>query len=351
MIIKTEIIKKFLSESSVVKPSVVSPDVNDTIKIEHKDNLITLTKTNMNIFCTYTCKDDAFHVDDEVYLLGERSLAGIAQTTTSPTITIEQVGDLINIIGNKSERVQYPVRPLTDFPVMPQCTGETADLPSEVLHCIKVAGQHIDRDQKASIAGYVHVGANGVFGTNQNNLVYYHKFDGLPAMAIGEDLLNVIRPINGVTYATHGNYDFINYDGFSYGVIKTAVVTKQFDYMNIFSKPAVLQFEIERQKLLDFCTLAGYAAKSEYPVCTLRHDDSLLSLDHDDADFNIHVNKKLECIGAAPVCDVFNFSLKWFETFLKSLPYNTLIFSRTENHMIVTSSEDADYRGLYAGIN
>lgn len=351
MILNTEAIKKFLSESSVVKPNILYPNLNDTIKLEHAaDDKILLTKTNNNIFCTYAITDTTFRVEDEQYLVGERMLAGIAQTTASPTITIQQQDGLITITGNKTERNQYPVRPIEDFPATPQCTGEAVAIDAEALYCIKVAGNHISKEQKITAANFVHIGPNGIFATNNNNMVYYHQAAGLPEAFFGEDALQVLKAINGVTYSTHGNYDFITYEGFSYGIIASAVASP-INYMPMLSAASEFAFIIGRQRLLEFCTQAGYAAKSEYPIGVLQYEGGILKLDHDDADFNIHANRQFACDVNGAACAPFKFSIKWLEIFLKNLPYDKLSFFRVGNHFKISSPEDEQYTGMYAGIN
>lgn len=351
MILKTDLIKKFLNDSAVVKPNVLYPNLQDTIKIELKENTVTLIKCNYNIFCSYTVPYNEFQIEDECYLIGERSLAGIAQTTNSATITINQQNDLINIIGTKDERVQYPVRPLADFPALPIPTGNAVQMDMEALYCIKVAAAYISTDQKITACSFVHVGADGVFATNNDSMVYYRKFTGLPNAFFGIDALQVIKPAGDFMYSANESMDFFTYDGFTYGVLKNAALNKPFPYMHMVTAPAEFCFTVTRKKLLDFCMLAIYASKSTNPIGVLNYNGQELFISHDDADFNIHANRKFSCeINGSP-CQPFKFPILGFDTFLKSLPYENMTFLRMGNHFKIGSPDDENYVGIYAGIN
>jgi hypothetical protein len=349
MILNTKTIRTFISESSVVKPSVVHANLNDVIKIECKQNKIIFTKTNMNVFCTYTIEDTGFHIDDECYLISERTLNGLVQTTQSDTITIEQKENMLYIKGDKAEKLQCPAQDVAMFPDTPECTSQPIPLDMEALYCIKIAGNYINTDQKLTAASFVHIGPGGVFATNNNNIIYYRKFDGLPDIFFGTDVLQVIKPVNGVAYATHGNYDFINYEQFSFGVIKSAV-TNPINYSQMIGINAVFNFEIELQKLLDYCTLVNYATKSEYPLVLLTYDGENIFLNHDDHDFNIHVNKEYKASNEiGEPMEGFKFCVKYLELFLKHLPYTNLTFALAGNHFKITTTEDENFIGIFAG--
>lgn len=350
MILKTKTIKEFLTESSVVKPSILFANLSDLIKIEAvpEHSCFVFTKTNNNVFCTLVVDDPSFMLDDECYIVGEKALNGLAQTTTSETITIKQNGELLNLTGHSKEIIKCPVIDVKEFPITPARTIQTVDVHEEALFCIKVAGNYVNKDQKITSASFVHIDDRGVFATNNNNIVYYRQFAGLPQFFLDQDALPVIKPIHGVTYATHGNYDFLNYpNGLSFGFIKSTFETP-FNYMPMISTEGVECFTIMRANLLNFCTLVNYAAKTEYPVGVLKFDSKTVTLDHDDANFNIHVHKEYE-VAEGPACDNFNFSVKWLETFLKPLPYVDLTFTRIGQHFKVTTHEDPEFTSIFAG--
>lgn len=349
MIISTEQVKKFLSEATVVKPNILYPALSDTIKITSDGRQVVLVKTNYNLFCRYAI--DAPAPAEESFLVSEKSLNGIAQTTQSETITIEEINGMIKIRGTKAEKIEYPVRPLTEFPLEPVISGDVIPISSEALYCIKVAAQHIRREQPPTAASFVHVRTDGIFGTNNNNLVYFRKTDSLPIMFLGEDALHVIKAVNGSTYSTHENYDFFEYDGFSYGIIKPAFENPvAINVAAVLGNAANPCFVVQRQKMLDFCTLVNYAAKAEYPVGILTYDGKALVLTHDDADFNVHVSREVECIENVDPCETFKFSVKWLEVLLKSLPYDRLTWLQCGRHFKLASPDDENYSGLFAGI-
>jgi hypothetical protein len=349
MIISTEQVKKFLSEAAVVKPNILYPALADTIKISGDMDNIVMVKTNYNLFCRYEI-DSAFNAE-ESFLVSEKSLNGIAQTTASETITIEQVGGMITIRGTNAEKIQYPARPTTEFPAEPLISGDPITIDSEPLYCIKVAAQHIRKEQPPNAASFVHVRADGVFGTNNNNLVYYRKFDGLPTLFLGEDALHVVRSNGTATYSTHGNYDFFQYGGFSYGIVKPAFEAPvAVNVSAVLGNPANACFIVERQKMLDFCTLVNYTAKAQYPVGLLTYDGQTLTLTHDDPDFNVHAAREIMCDENIAPCEPFRFSVNWLEALLKALPYAKLTWLQCGKHFMLASPDDENYSGLFAGI-
>lgn len=349
MIISTEQVKKFLSEATVVKPNVLYPNLADTIKITGDLDKIVMVKTNYNLFCRYEI-DSGFNAE-ESFLVSEKSLNGIAQTTQSETITIEQVDGLIKIRGTASEKVQYPARPVSEFPVEPVISGEPVALDSEALYCIKVASHHINKQQAINATSFVHVRPDGVFGTNNNNLVYFRRFDGLPTMFLGDDALHVIRAVSGSTYATHGNYDFFQYGGFSYGIVRPAFEAPvAVNVSAVLGAPATPCFVVQRQKMLDFCTLVNYTAKSQSPEGLLQYDGQKLMLTHEDHDFNVYATREVACEQDIAACEPFRFSVSWLEVLLKSLPYDRLTWLRCGPHFKLATPDDENYTGLFAGI-
>lgn len=349
MIISTEQVKTFLAEATLVKPNVLYPNLSDTIKISADLDSVVMIKTNYNLFCRYEI-NEGFNTE-ESYLVSEKSLNGIAQTTASATITIEQADGKIKIKGTNAEKIEYPVRPVEEFPKEPVISGELIPLDMEALYCIKVAAQHIRKEQLITAANFVHVRPDGILGTNNNNLVYYRKFGGLPTMFLGEDALHVIRPVNGATYSTHGNYDFFTSEGFSYGIIKPAFDNPVFvDVTPILGQPSQPCFVVHRQKMLDFCTLVNYAAKAQAPTGTLTYDGATLMLTHNDADFNVHVEREIACEQNIAPCLPFKFPVNALEVLLKSLPYGRLTWLRCGEHFRLASIDDENYSGLFAGI-
>jgi hypothetical protein len=334
----------------VVKPNVLYPNLSDLIKIElnSQHDCITFTKTNNNVFCTLTISADGLQVDDECFLVGEKALNGLAQTTTSGTISIYKNEDLLCLIGNNSEMLQCPIIDINEFRKTPQMTNESIGLSSEALYCIKLAGNYISTDQKITAANYVQVGSGGIFSTNNNNIIYHRKFDDLPNFFLSEDALPVIKLINEATYSTHDNFDFINYpNGYSFGFLKS-VLDKGINYAQMIAQVGQKCFTINRQYLINFCILVNYSAKSKYPIACLKFNGEKIILNHDDANFNVHVHKEYEITGNA--CDDFNFNVKWLEIFLKPLPYNELYFERIGHHFKITSPEDEEFTSIFAGI-
>lgn len=352
MILKTETIKQFLNEANLVRPNIECPNLNDLVKIEYLNGDIILTKTNLNVFCTLKFVDTGFHLDEECYIVGHKTLNGLAQTTTSDTITIQQDGNNLKINGHKKEVVNCPIIQTGEFPATPENRGDAIPMESELLFCIDVAGNYISQEQRITAASYVHVNKKGVFSTNNNNIVYNRIFDlpEMPNIFLGSEALAVIKPSSQATYTTQGNFDFINYaNGYSFGFRKS-VIEAPINYEPMFVQKGEILFTIMRQNLLNYCKLVGYVAKGEYPMCTLSFDGKIVSLDHNDPNFNIEIHKEYE-VAYGPMLDGFKFSASYLELFLKNLPYTDLTFSLTGQHFKITTHEDDQFRCIFAGLS
>lgn len=143
---------------------------------------------------------------------------------------------------------------------------------------------------------------------------------------------------------------FFDYSGFLYGIVKNGMHKAPLKASVAFREPGAAAFIINREDLMEFCTLVNYAAKESLPTASWKYDGKILSVVYDDPANHVHVFKEIECVVNIAPCDDFKFSVKGMETILKSLPYDQLTWMRAGKHFYIGSPEDEAYKGLLAGI-
>lgn len=344
MKIRAEELRKFLNVAGQIKPNPVATNL-DSIKIECTGQEVIFTKTNNNIWCkySYVCQPSP----PEVHLINERLLNGIAQTCKEYEIEITVHIDGNNIlITSGADVLKLGIQDHKLFPVTQTATGERVKIAKELIERIKTAGKYVSTAVARTAMNFVQIGIDGIFATN-GSILYYYKAFPLPDLFIDHEPLNVLKHTDDLLYWTSESYDFFQQEGFTFGFIKSIV--KPLPYMQIISVAGNEGFTCARQDLIDFCTIVHYSTKQEYPQATLESiDASKLMLKHIDADFNINIIRDIPIQATGPV-QQFVFSVEWVDVLLKSLPYNSLTFTRVaEGHYKVTSPEDENYIGIIA---
>lgn len=353
MKLKTEELRKFLSAASQIKPNPVATNL-DSIKIECTGQEIVLTKTNNNIWCryTYVCQPQPL----ECFLVNEKILNGVAATSKEYEIDITTHIDGINIlIVTGADVIKIGMQDLALFPQTQMDIGERVHIDKKIVECIRIASRYISSSVAVTAMNFVQVGVDGIFATNGSILYYYSAFP-LPDIFLSAEPLNIIRARKGkdeeqedddLLYSTSESYDFFQLDGFTYGFIKSVV--KPLPYMQIVKATGNEAFTFNRQDFIDFCTLVQYSKKQEHLNATLfSAGGGKLMLKYTDADFNINIIRDIAITPDLPVQE-FTFNPGWVEALLKSLPYESLTFTRIgEGHYSVTTSEDENYKGIIA---
>ncbi len=309
-----------------------------------------MTKTSGNVFCTYSFHDEMHNDDDNIYLIDEKKISGLAQTTTSETISIEKQDGFTGIKAGKSEYIKFAERPLIEFPLEPDPAPESiAQLSTEVLYYIKSAGQYISQEQLINPGSFVHVNAWGILGTDLHNIIYYKKYDDLPSLTLSAHALQVIDAKAPCTYSRNGNYDFFDYGEFRFGVIAGHKVAG-IDPSRAFNGESSKCFTVARQSLLDFCIMAGYAIEKSISIGKIKYDSHVLDISISDVAQNSEVRKEIICDHNGDACPEFGFDLRKLNHFLKHLPYSILTWHRAGPHFWITSDEDKDFRAFFAGL-
>jgi len=346
MKIKTDELRRYLAAAAQIKPNPTATNL-DSIKIECTGQEIIFTKTNNNIWCkySYVCQEQQV----ETFLLNEKLLNGVALTSKEHSIDITLLDDGINItITSGEDIIKTKNQDLKLFPIIPTAAGERIKISGEVMERIRIASKYVSTNANVTALNYVSVGMGGIFASNFN-IVYYHNTFPLPEILLDQEPLNTIKSTDDVLYWGTNSYNFFQCDGFLYGFIKTAI--SPLNYSTIIGQTGTDSFTIKRDDMVDFCTLVHYSKRQENPLATLQSHPikpNTLVLDYIDADFNIDVNRAV-VMEANAIVEPFKFSIESMMLLLKTIPYELLIFTRVpQGHLIVTSSEDPDYKGIIA---
>lgn len=344
MKIKTEELRKFLSAAGNISPNPLHLYL-DSIMIECIGNEIVFTKTNNNIWCrySYVCQPSM----PEKFLITERMLKGIAETSGEYEFTIDESVDGIHVrIIDGDGIIKSKKQELSQFPVMQQAAGEKIKIDQNTVQHLRTAGKFISTAPLKTNASFVNVSGDGIFAFNLM-VAYYYKATGLPVMLLDHEPLNVMRTTDDVLYWTSGNFDFFQFDGFTFAFIKAALKLLPFAPMVILSP--ISSFSIKKIDLINFCTLAMSVKQKDYSIAKLfsrPESNNILNIKFVDARYDIDIDKNYQIESAEPVNE-FTFNIDALFTMLKNIPYETLILSLTVGgHYYVTSAEDESYKSI-----
>lgn len=344
MKIKTEELRRYLSAAGQIKPNITAVNL-DSIKVECTGTEIILTKTNNHVWCkySYVCQQQP----PEAFLINEKILNGLAITSKEYEINaaLHKNGkDILLTSGEDVIKVQN--QDLNLFPVWALTTGDRVKISKEVIDRIRTASKYINTGANVTALNFVSIGMNGIFASNYN-IVYYHNTFPLPEVLLDQEPLNTIKGSDDMLYWSSDSYNFFQCEGFTYGFIKTAITP--FNYSPIINQTGTASFVCKREDLIDFCTLVQYSKRQENPLATLGGaSGTCLMLRFEDADFNINVSRNIVMECNEPV-ELFKFNVEQLALMLKTIQYELLTFTRVEQgHLIVTSPQDADYKGIIA---
>lgn len=346
MKIKTEELRRYLSAAGQIKPSITAVNL-DSIKIECTGQEIIFTKTNNHIWCkySYVCQQQAV----ETFLINEKILNGIALTSKEYEIEIKAHKNGKDVLLTSGEDViKVQNQDLKLFPQWIIATGDRVKISKEVIERIRTASKYVNTAANVTALNFVSIGMNGIFASNYN-IVYYHNTFPLPEVLLDSEPLNTIKGSDDMLYWSSDSYNFFQVEGFTFGFIKTAITP--INYSTIIGQTGTAHFICKREDLIDFCTLVQYSKRQENPLATLQGhtgEKPGLMLDFLDADFGIEVNRTITMEANEPV-EPFKFNVEQFALLLKTLSFELLTFTRVpQGHLIVTSSEDPDYKGIIA---
>lgn len=345
MNILTKELRAFLQHAAPVKNNQLYPDL-DSVKIEALPESIVFTRSNNYIFCEYSYKQNNF--EEQTFLVSESLLRGMAEIARTDTITIREAGGRL-LVSAGPQKESAPLQGVEKFPRTPQINGDSNfEMQKETLDKIQIASRYIAHTTVKSGYSYVHVNADGVFGSDGGFVYYNTSGASFPQIFFDENVIGAIASLENMQY-----YEAENYDVFSNAALKYAFIKgeyKTFNYMPFIKANSAEYFSVNKSDIIDFCTLVEHTTKEEVPIARmLSEEEGILDLFYEDAAYELVSHSRIKYDGNFMPTE-FKFPARGLATALRALPYDQLIFTLITPHYKLTTLEDEGYIGVIAAL-
>lgn len=306
---------------------------------ESKNNVQTLTKTNLINSCRYVISRD--EKADMSMLIDESILLALSKGD----------GDIIVkdgvIIDGKTDMKFQPI-PVEDYPYKDVVTSEFVTAVSgDMCKSIGVASEFVNKITQTNFS-YVHIN-NNVFAYNDRGVNYFKAFpnSGI-SLVMRPDAADIVSTLDGCNHFTIDNVDYFETEDAIYGFTKPDVASP--DYMRVINSfktsPAM---EIDKRELITFCELAKVANDRQQDKATLTSTPMCITLNYNSGATNKSVTREAMVADGYPV-ELYSFNITYMLTMLKSIPYREVSLCIYNNMCVFTSKEDADFLGVVAGM-
>lgn len=352
--IPTSEIKRFLSQANFLKGNNAIP-ILDYIKIDHRRNGTTMTKTNLE--STVIADVEADGKEECVLAVQANALAAVVNTTFSDSIKIGLSEDsryaIIDDgkIPTKSQAENVENFPSLEIPDM----NKAVEIDKEVLNALSTAKTHcLPLDPTNPSPGFMNLvfivivnDDKYVFGT-RGGIIYFKKVDNsLPELSLFPDVVNVISKYPMLKHVATEKYDFFQSVGVTYSFVKPETKAPQLSHIIAQSK-SDNSFIIDRQDVINFCERA-IALNTTAVVSTVSLEDAgkkSIKLRFTDQSDNNSCSEKIEVEEKTFEPEKFSFLPKNLVTVLKSTSASKVKVSRIPNNSVITSEEDPNYIGF-----
>lgn len=305
---------------------------------ESHNNVQYMTKTNLANSCKYVISRD--EKPDAAILIDESVLMGMAKGDGELTI------DDGVIIDGKTKMQFQPV-PVQDYPYRDSAATDIATaIPEEICKSIGVASAFTDHQRQTNFS-HVHVN-DDVFGSN-GSIFYRKAFPGAGiSLVMRQDAASIIASLNGCSHFTVDNIDYFKTDDAVYGFTKPDVQSP--DYMRVVNSfktsPA---FTIDKREIISFCELCKIANDRQQDKAAMTVTPMTVNLSYNSGATNKSVTREI-IVSDGYAVELYSFNINFMLTMLKSIPYRDVSMCIYNNMCVFTSSEDADFIGVVAGM-
>lgn len=342
MKLPTSTIKEFEKKTSRITTNGIMP-ILSYISLEVKSGILTLSKSNLSSYCKYSAP---FEHEDLQVLLEERIIIGFANVTKSETIDVSIEGKEVTLSdGNLTQT--FETGNFDEYPSFPDNTVIKTPITfnEQQIRSIVVASKYTD--VKAAQYGYVHILPDCIWGSNGYS-IYYKTYEGLTNIILSPESAQVIGQYSELTHYSIDNYDFFDSGSTVYGFVKPEFKTP--DLTALIGKYIPLQgFKIDKEQLEIFCTTSiNLCNLLTYSTITDNGNTLLLELNNNG---NKKTNKLTIVVEKTEQFEPFKFDSSNMLSALKSIPYEYLTMTMTDNKIILHNEEDKDYFGIIMGVN
>lgn len=340
-------LKKFLAAARNIKDRNILP-ILAYVKLECKEGVATITKTNLDSFVT--CTIDASFEGDTTILIDEKTLSSTVAYSTSNIITISVKDN--NVIMDDGVRKNRCAT--QDSKLFPRIEGnkdlQKYSLSADVLSSLSIAKQHtFQSNEKNQWECYVHVikGDKKTLIGAANGFVLYLKMftDNIPSMVLSPDTVYAVAGLPYADYSSSERYDFFESVDVAYGFIKplSARPGLGFIWDKLVSENS---FTVSRKELIQFCEMViSMNGSSIVPEVYIKDDGSDITLLFDGPSDAQGAKQNIKAKGKSSSFPETRFQPKNLIVAMKDLGVDTVNLTKISGNVLITSDEDKDYKG------
>jgi DNA polymerase III sliding clamp (beta) subunit (PCNA family) len=349
--LNVETYRKFIQASSFIPPNAIRPNVN-YILLQHRSGKLIFTKTNLHTFCRMEVDGGEPIALNEDFLLEEKAVTSFINLYARDTVQIETKNEEV-VISSGKNKIGYSL--VVDHDVPPFPTPQTEAwyyLDSDNMDAIRSASQCIKVHGNPTMLHFVHLGPNGIFGSNGSYVYHKKNDDSLPEAVFNAktcEVLDNFIDVPGIDFNINPSFNFFKRDNLSYAVI--GVEFKTFDYLKFIHVESTPIVEISKDDLQKFCTTVINASDSDLAIASIHlgDDDNVVGLFQDNA-----YKKGVEVVfpGENLLNEdwSFRFLAVEMQKYLRALPYDKIRLEMAGKNYKITTSEDEKFLGIIQAV-
>lgn len=310
----TKQLKTFNSIAGGMKVNNILP-ITSYLKFE--DGYI--TKNNMESFVTMEADFKG------KCLIDEKILMSFVESINADTIDVK-IGEKSVILSHGKEKVTSPTDDLINFPKNDESDIKEIEIEPEVMKAIKIASNFAIEREGVPFTSCVFIG-NGIVSATSGFIAYVeNSAKDLPEIIIEKAAASAIRNFDSVSFSENDTYQFYTNHIFKFGFIKKD--TKFVNMKTWSALPQGLKSEvIDKNELIGFCDFCTKATVGRVAIASIVKNKLVMKDAAYEIDYEKPLSKELED---------FTFNPVFMGKLLKSVPDETVTFSRAESKYYIT---------------
>lgn len=326
MKLNTKELQRYRANSRYVEGRLILP-ICGYIKVDAGG---TLTKNNTHAFYQESLTvEDGFDV-----LIDEKQLFAFLNSTSADEVEIRPSSSGYVSISDGYTTMRIPTMEFKHFPKIPDQPEEYTKLPRETLLRLQYASKVVDAPDRdvPMVQNFISFWPGGIIGMNiACGSFYPHDEIDYPSVCLSKETCECISDYQEIDFAQSDSWHLFKSDFSYFGFLKPAV--NFVDMSRYFqSHSSQNTFKIDKSEWLSFNTLAmgtGAFSSKMYVMDGELH----LEAGRDDTE----IRKSIPVIGFEQ--DVTQYAPNAMNRLLKSLPDETITFSRGKGFYYLTGDE------------
>lgn len=332
-------IREFSRKTQYITPNTVFP-VLANIKLNFANGKHYVTKSNNKCTCVGLINGNGIQHPD--LLIDYDKLSSFVSITSASAISLEWDDEKI-YISDGEKKIYFQREDPTNFPKTPSFASakESFKFTREHLSAITIAKNYLLDTESGGSFRFVHLGANHISAFHTNFFYVNNRFNNLPEVLLNSEMCNVITDAaDEFTFSKLDNqYFFLAVNViyiFTMEEGKSPNVKSVNDRLSAQGK----EFKFNKEKLVQFCTLANSIHKSPLCSCTMIPDVDKFKLSVVDSSYNSGCDMPVVMTGTF---DKFSFDSRLFLQPIKTIPFESLECKTNQNCLIITSPDKKEY--------